>query len=146
MIAALLLVGVCNAIPNFASGLPACSATNQSVECYCSECFTWDVPLGHVARYEIYRSQASVQGSTLVGVTKEQVTVDRDDGYRYTVHSPPAVWCPALDVPMVQEGVRYSYQVLACNGLGCSALSASIVYVGAPYVINQFRPPIVGNP
>jgi len=148
MIAAFVLAGVCAMIPHFgALGDPACTVARQDVECGCSECMTWDAPVETYPKqngwFDIERTNPD--GSfAIVGGTWRLDWLD-EDGYPRS--DPPAtVWCFARDVPMPLEGRLYGYRVRTCNTHGCSPYDLTVEYVAAPYAIDHFRPPVVGNP
>ncbi len=141
MIAAVLLAGVCAAIPVFGAQGAPCSPARQLVECGCDECFQWtDANAPGVTRS--YTVTCSGQdGTTLVahlmsGITEEGQLVP-----------PVSVWCPAK--APVREGVAYTCTVKACGVSECSTPTPSVGYVGAPFVIAppvaNLRPPVKGN-
>jgi hypothetical protein len=145
---ALLLAGVCAAIPYFPfdpSGT-ACPAASMAAECSCSECISWDasdVTSGAptVRWYNVQRTNPD-GSTTLVGSNYRLDWLD--DGIEDTSGA-STVWCPARDVPMVREGSLYGYEVQACNFAGCTVWSGGVEYTGAPYAIDSFRPPVQGN-
>jgi hypothetical protein len=146
VITALLLAGVCASPLLWDDSGPPCA--DEAAECRCTECLRWDPVVGdatHSAptRYEILRIDPDTS-SSIVG-TVDRIAGDDDNGG--IVWFPPATrWCPARDWFMPREGRTYTYMVRACNDVGCSAWSNSVLYTAAPYAIDQFRPPIVGNP
>lgn len=143
MLAALLLAGVCAATPLFDDTGPLCG--DLTAECRCTECMPWDPPAsgGTARRYEINRRDPD--GTTgLVGTVRE-VQWPNGDG-TFETSAPATVWCAARDLTMPREGQAYFYKVRACNDAGCSDWSPEIEYVAAPYAIDHFQPPVVGNP
>ena len=147
MLATILLAGVCAWQPSFSGlGLP-CSPANQEVECRCGECLQWDAALDSqsaalVRWYNVERTDPD--GSVrLVGRIDRLEWLDEESVWR--TEPPSAFWCAARDVPMVREGAPYGYRVQSCNFAGCSAWSEPVEYVGAPYAIDHFRPPVQGN-
>jgi hypothetical protein len=147
MIATLLLAGVCNAIPVFGVTGPLCQ--DYALECGCSECMVWDPPVAEpgsarIDYYEVQRTNPSGSFS-LVGGTSRFDWLDEETGELH-ITDPVTVWCPAKDTPMPREGRLYGYMVRACNNeRGCGGYSNGIEYRAAPYAVDQFRPPVVGN-
>ena len=148
MILAALILAVCSSIPYFPSGSdgPVCTPTNQVIECQCSECMTWDGVTQSLPNtptwYDVERTNPD--GTFLViGGTWALDWLD-EDNVKY--HLPPSTyWCFAKDSVMPQEGFLYGYRVRVCNLAGCSDYFERVEYMTAPYAINQFQPPVVGN-
>jgi hypothetical protein len=146
MLAALLLAGVCASIPLFDASGPPCA--DETLECRCTECMSWDPVVGDAThgaptRYEILRTDPDLTSRT-VGMLNQ--IAGEDDNGNPVWFPPVTTWCFARDSAMPREGQTYRYQVRACNASGCSAWTNQITYVAAPYAIDQFHPPVVGNP
>jgi len=143
---ALLLAGACVDMPSFGTGA-TCTPARQTVECGCSECMEWDAPAPTTPRvdwYDIERIDPDGHFA-IVGGTWRWDWIDEDLAPQ---SDPPArVWCFARDAAMPREGRLYGYRVRACNiTTGCSPYSGAVEYVAAPYAIDHFRPPAMGNP
>jgi hypothetical protein len=140
-----LALAACLWMPSFPAAIdgPVCTPTNETVECRCSECFTWDGSAAVVTRYDIFRSGGGSGSLTYVG--KVQETVVTDPYGVVSRYNPPPIWCFARDSVMPLQGLLYTYRVSACNATDCTSPSVTITYVAAPYAINSFRPPVKGN-
>jgi hypothetical protein len=137
MLAALLAAGTCAFMPSFNSTGPPCTPTNQAVECRCDECIQWD-PVPGATSYKVNRLDIDGTNNpwTITGsVTKQGVVIP-----------PVPIWCPAkTPTLMPREGNLYKFSFAACNPAGCSAFGGMTLYIGAPYAINKFNPPVKGN-
>jgi len=143
-----LMFAVCTFMPDFSSTVdtPVCMVANQATECRCSECMEWDGVDQSLPNaptwYDVERTNPD--GSfVVVGGTWQENWVDEEG---VSMSAPPkTVWCFAKDVPIPQEGQLYGYRVRACKAGACSQYFEQVEYMAAPYAINLFQPPVVGN-
>jgi len=120
-------------MPSF-DGSATCTPANETVECRCSECFTWTDPgLGTANESDWF----IVRRLDMDGTVHEQTT-RHGTMTRQGVWVPaPRIWCPARDDEhMPIESRTYKYTVSGVNTSGTSPPSAQHVYVAAPYCID----------
>ena len=138
------ICGVCAWMPDYSQpGATVCTPANQAVECRCSECISWTASVGPVVTRSYQVQRTDMDGTLHYGWNMGLIWTDDDGVERWT--PPRTIYCPAKDDALMPvEGRLYKYAVKACNDAGCSAASASVSYVAAPYAYT-FRPPVKGN-
>lgn len=135
--------GTCPWPPAFGGAGVICTASNEAIECRCDECLQWD-PCTDCDSYDVQRTD--MDGTVHVWHIPPGRYVD--DAGNASPLPPIPVWCPAKhDGSMPFEGRTYKYAVRACvSATGqCSALTGQHIYIGAPYAIGSFRPPVQAN-
>lgn len=140
-------LGICAAMPLFDMAGPSCLVLDQAIECRCSECFTWGAVNESLQGRPDWNDIERTNPDGSFGIVGSTWRVNWLDPEGVNTTDPPAnVWCIGRDSTMPREGLLYTYRVRACNLIGCSGYSDPIDYVAAPYAVDAFQPPVLGNP
>ena len=119
------------------TGVPC---ADETIECRCSEFFTWDKASGPVTYYEVQRkASTSVEWYTVCNLDVWLDAEDLETGEPIKVERELLIHFPAIDdSSFPREGVLYEYRVRACCGTGefeneFGGWSGVVRYRAAPY-------------
>lgn len=120
---------------------PPCAAARQALECTCSECFKWDLPVD-LSKVDGWQVGRRVKGGTdpawrIVGYVGCVAAFVDEDG-NFWPRGCRNQWCPGLDTSTLPvRGAVYEYVVRGVRGLEVGKWATTpLTYVGAPLDCN----------